>query len=110
MNEKKYFLGFNKNNCKAFAYIFGLLSGLVILFAEKDVEIRFHAMQSILLFMTWLLVTLLLSFTIILAPLIPLAFLLFFIFWLLSIYNVWEGRNWSLPILGKLADKYLNKI
>ena len=104
----------NRNLVAALSYLLGFVTGVVILFVEKDDKyVRFHAMQSILLFTGLLVLNLLVDF--ILKPVDFLGFLstavngaitiAAIIVWAVSMYKAFSGQVFKWPIVGKLAER-----
>jgi uncharacterized membrane protein len=77
---------------------------------EKDPFVRFHAMQSIVVFLVLFILQWVFGFTIILLPLVPLVSILSFALWLFLIYKAWQGDEWEVPVLGKYARKMTKKV
>lgn len=100
--------GLPVNTAAALCYAFGWISGLVFLLAEKqNAKVRFHAMQA-LLFFGGLTV---LSFVPIIGWLLsPFVMIVGFIVWLMSIYKAYNGEDFELPVVGKMAKKQLAKM
>jgi uncharacterized membrane protein len=101
-------LGCDANVAAALAYLLGWISGLVILLMERQNRfVRFHALQSILVFgalsLAWFLclsipiLGWLISF--ILIP--PLSAVL----WLLLMFKAYQGERFKLPIAGDIAEE-----
>lgn len=95
----------NKNMMGAVAYLLGFITGVILLVVEKeDKFVRFHAMQSIvvfgLLFLIGLIPVLGWVTGVILAP-------LSFILWLLLMWKAYQGEMFKLPVLGDFAEKQL---
>ena len=101
--------GLNKNTSAALSYVLGVITGVIFLVLEKDPFVRFHAMQSIVFFIAYIILVTVLGFTIILLPLVPLAGIVFFILWLTAIYKAWQGEKWEIPFLGKFAKDLAKK-
>lgn len=95
--------GLKKNTAGALAYVLGPITGVIFLILEKDSFVRFHAMQSIVVFVTLFVLQWVLGLTIILLILVPLVGIVSFILWLVLIYKAWQGEEWEVPILGKIA-------
>lgn len=95
--------GLKKETAAALSYILGPLSGFVFLLLEKDSFVRFHAMQSILALGFLMAVGLILGFL----PFFSLIWILFFVLVLFGAYHASQGREWEMPIVGKLARKLL---
>jgi len=102
--------GLSRNTAAALSYVLGPVTGVIFLILEKDSFVRFHAVQSIVVFLglfilDWLLVT-----TIILAVLVPLVAIVAFVLWLLLIYKAWQGEKWEVPLAGKIANQLVEKL
>ncbi len=102
--------GLNKNTAGAMAYVLGPISGVIFLVIEKDAYVRFHAMQSIVVFVGLFILQFILGFTIFLLPLIPLVGIVSFVLWLILIYKAWQGEKWEVPLLGKFAKQLAEKV
>ena len=101
--------GFKKETSGALAYVLGPITGVLFLIIEKDPFVRFHAMQSIVVFVGLFALQAMLGLTIILAILVPLVGIVSFVLWLMCIYKAWQGEEWEVPILGKFARQILKK-
>lgn len=108
--------GLGKNTAAALSYVLGPITGVIFLVLEKDKYVRFHAMQSIvasIIFMVIQWASGLLGFTIVLLPLVAifngLWLVLGFVVWLLAIYKAWQGEEWEIPVIGKLSRQFLAK-
>ena len=102
--------GLNKNTSGALAYVLGPVSGIFFLVIEKDKFVRFHAAQSVVVFVSLFVLQWIFGMTIILIPLVPLISLLSFVLWLLLVYKAWQGDEWEVPILGKYARQLVKKV
>ena len=101
--------GLKKNTAGALAYVLGPITGIIFLILEKDPYVKFHAMQSIVVFVVLFVLQWVLGLTIILLVLVPLVGILAFVLWLMCIYKAWMGVEWEVPILGKIARKLAAK-
>lgn len=108
MAEKKD-LGLKKETAGALAYILGPITGIFFLVTSKDLFVRFHAMQSTVVFVFLFVLQWVLGITIILFPLSALISLATFILWLILIYKAWQGQEWEVPVLGKISRNLLKK-
>ena len=79
MAEVKTTTGLKKETAGALAYVLGPLTGVLFFVLEKDPFVRFHAMQSIVIFVGLFAIQWMLGLTIILAILIPLVGIVSFI-------------------------------
>lgn len=103
-------LGLPKNTAGALSYVLGPITGVVFLLIEKDPYVKFHAMQSIVVFVTLFILQWVLAFTVILIPLVPFVTILSFVLWLLLIYKAWQGTEWEVPLVGKYVRKFVKKV
>lgn len=102
--------GLKKNTAGALSYILGPITGVIFLILEKDPFVRFHAMQSIVVFtLFWFILPWVLGLTLILAILIGLVWIISLILWLMCIYKAWMGEEWEVPVLGKFARQLAKK-
>jgi uncharacterized membrane protein len=102
--------GLPKNTAAALSYVLGPVTGVVFLLLEKDPYVKFHAMQSIVVFASLFVLQWILVLTIILAPLSSLLIIIGFVLWLMLIYKAWKGEEWEVPFLGKYARKFVKKV
>ena len=102
--------GLKKTTSGALAYVLGPVTGIIFLVIEKDPFVRFHAMQSTVVFVALFVLQWIFGITIILFPLSALIGIISFILWLILIYKAWQGEQWEVPILGKVAKDLLKKI
>lgn len=101
---------FKKETAGAIAYVLGPITGIFFLVTNKDSFVRFHAMQSTVVFVVLFVLQWVLALTIILFPLSTLVLLISFILWLILIYKAWQGEEWEVPVLGKMARNLLKKV
>jgi uncharacterized membrane protein len=102
--------GLKKTTSGALAYVLGPITGVIFLIIDKDPFVRFHAMQSIVVFVGLFILQWILGFTIILLPLVPIVGILSFILWLVLIYKAWQGQEWEVPFFGKIARNFARKV
>ena len=88
------------------AYVGGLFSGVIVILVERrDSFVRFHAMQSTLLFIGIVLIDILLQMVPLLGALvvifvvIPLSAIL----WLVLMFKAYQGEHFKLPLVGQMA-------
>ena len=99
--------GLPKNTAAALSYVLGWITGIVFLLLEKDPFVRFHAMQSIIVFGGLMILSLLPVVGWILSPLVMIGG---FILWLVLIFKAYQGEQFMLPVVGKFAKKQLGRI
>ncbi len=100
----------DRNTQAALAYVLLFISGLFFLITKKDPFIRFHAMQSIVVFGVLTLLMFLFSLTIILSKFSSLLSILMFVLWLVLIYKAWSGEEWEVPVFGSFVRKWVKKV
>ena len=98
--------GFDANVAAALTYLVGFVTGIIFLLVEKENKfVRFHAMQSTLLFIGIILVDIVLQmipvlgFLVVIIIVIPLSAVL----WLLLMYKAYLGEEFKLPLVGQMA-------
>jgi uncharacterized membrane protein len=102
--------GLKKTTSGALAYVLGPITGVIFLIIDKDPFVRFHAMQSIVVFVGLFILQWILGFTIVLLPLVPIVGILSFVLWLILIYKAWQGQEWQVPFFGKIAKNFASKV
>ncbi len=102
--------GLKKTTSGALAYVLGPVTGIIFLVIEKDPFVRFHAMQSTVVFVVLFVLQWVLGITIILFPLSALIGIIGFALWLILIYKAWQGEEWEVPVLGKIARNLIKKV
>lgn len=102
--------GLGKNTAAALSYVLGPITGVIFLVVEKDKYVRFHAMQSIVFSVVAFILNMILGFTIVLALVLPILWVVEFVLWLVLIYKAWQGEEWEVPVLGKFAKQFLGKM
>lgn len=122
--------GLEENVAALLSYVFGWISGLIFFLMEKDSRlVRFHAMQSILLnatfivvlialYIAWAVVVIVLGMiSDVLAPIGGLLFgLLILVFciaiviaWVMCLIKAYGQQYFKLPVLGNFAEKFSQK-
>ena len=104
----------NRNLVAVLSYLLGFVTGIVILLVEKeDRFIRFHAMQSTVLFGGLFVVNILVDIIFGELPLLSLLATLIntlilivgVVVWLVSILKAYQGEMFKWPIAGDFAEK-----
>jgi uncharacterized membrane protein len=102
--------GLKKETASALCYVLGPVTGILFLVVSKDPIVKFHAMQSTVVFGVLFILQWVLGITIILFPISAIISLLTFALWLILIYKAWQGEEWEVPVLGKIARNLLKKV
>src|SRR5688500_18044162 len=106
LHREKTSTGFDANVAAALSYLVGFVTGLLFLLVEKENKfVRFHAIQSTLVFAGIVAIDILLQLVPILGALvvvfvvIPLSAIL----WLLLMFKAYQGEEFKLPLVGQMA-------
>ncbi len=108
--QSKTALGIDENLEALLCYLLGWISGLVLLLLEKENEfVRFHAMQSIVVFGAIFVASMILG----IIPII--GWIISILLWPASVilalflmYKAFNGERYKLPIAGDFAEEQLN--
>ena len=103
MADKKYAFGLEKNTASALTYLLGWLTGLLFFLAERDSDIRFHALQSIIFFGG---LTVLGIIPVVGWLLSPFLFLIGLVGWIVLLVKAYQGEKFKLPVIGNWAQRY----
>jgi uncharacterized membrane protein len=115
-NSNDTSMGMAQNIAVLVSYALWWVTGLIVFFSEKKNRlVRFHAMQSILLFGGVSIVLFVLNQLWLIMPygidllfyyLNDLVGLAAAILWLFLLFNAWQGRYFKLPIVGDYAERF----
>lgn len=102
----------NQNIMGAVAYLLWFITGILILLTEKNNKfIRFHAMQSTILFGGITIIQIVLGFVPVLGALVGgILTLVSTILWLVCMFKAYSGEMFKLPIVGDIAEEQLKKL
>jgi uncharacterized membrane protein len=98
--------GFDANVAAALSYLVGFVTGIIFLVLEKDNRfVRFHAMQSTLVFAGIVGIDILLQIVPLLGALLVIFLIipLSAILWLLLMFKAYQGEEFKLPLVGQMA-------
>lgn len=102
--------GLDANLAAALAYLAGFVTGIVMLIVEKESRfVRFHAMQSTVVFVAVLVISVVINSIPILGAFLY-AFLLFpavVIVWLVLMFKAYNRETFKLPVAGDFAEKQI---
>lgn len=112
---RKTELGLSENIEGALCYSVGFITGIIFLFLEtKNKFVRFHALQSIIVFLPLFIILVIITFVPmfgILMPMmwwptvVPIMYILELVVWLFLIFQALRGNRYKLPIAGDFAEK-----
>ena len=106
LHTEKTSTGFDANVAAALTYLVGFVTGIIFLLVEKENKfVRFHAMQSTLLFLGIVAIDILLQLVPLLGALVVLFVVipLSAILWLLLMFKAYLGEEFKLPLVGQMA-------
>lgn len=119
MSGRKTSLGLPENIEGALCYVLGFITGIVFYLIETENKfVRFHAVQSIIVFGGLFVLNLILSIVISILYFVPfigwivgiLGGLLSFaglILWIVLMVKAYQGEEYRLPTVGEIAEKYV---
>jgi len=112
VKKPKTSLGLEENVVGLLCYLVFWVTGLLFLLLEKESKfVRFHAMQSLVTFLSLMIVVWILSFIAIfvwvLSPLAWLVNILIIILWIVGMIKAYQGEMYKFPVFGDLAESLL---
>ena len=106
LHTEKTSAGLDANLAAALSYFLGFITGIVFLLVEKENKfVRFHAMQSTILFVGIVAIDILLQIIPILGALIVVFVVIpvSAVLWLVLMYKAYQGEDFKLPVVGQMA-------
>jgi len=99
--------GIDENVAGLLCYVLGWVTGLVFFLIEKDSKfVRFHAMQSIIVFGVLSVASIILRWIPIIGGIISgLIGLLSLVLWIILMIKAYQGEKFKLPWAGDMAEK-----
>jgi len=107
-HTEKTSTGLEANVAAALSYLVGFVTGILFLVLEKENRfVRFHAMQSTLLFAGIVLLDILLQIVPLLGALVVVFIIIpaSAVLWLLLMFKAYQGEEFKLPLVGQFADE-----
>jgi uncharacterized membrane protein len=100
-------MGLEPNVAGLLCYVLGWITGIIFLLLEKDNKfVRFHAVQSIVVFGAISVVSIVLGWIPILGTIISsLLGILAFVLWIILMVKAYQGQLFKLPVAGDFAEK-----
>ncbi len=99
--------GLQPNVAGVLCYVLGWVTGIIFLLLEKDNQfVRFHAIQSIIVFGALTVVDIVLGFVPVIGWVGVWAIgILAFILWVVLMVKAYQGQRYKLPIAGDIAEQ-----
>ena len=110
--EAKTNVGTTENVAGLLAYVLMWLTGIIFLLTEKENDfVRFHAMQSIVIFVPLTIASLIVGFLPIIGGLVAVILQIgTIIIWLFMMYQAFQGNRYKLPYAGEFAETQLKNM
>ncbi len=110
--KPKTSIGLEENIVGLLCYLLTWVTGLIFLLLEKENKfVRFHAMQSLVTFLSLMVVMWILSFIAeffwVLWPLVWVLNVLILVFWIVGMIKAYQGETYKFPIFGSIAEGLL---
>jgi uncharacterized membrane protein len=101
--------GLKENVASLLCYLLGWVTGIVFLIIEPNNKtVKFHAIQSIIVFGAYSIVTFVLGFIPVLGWIINIVLgVAAFISWIVLMMRAYQGGTWKYPIAGDIAERYV---
>lgn len=100
-------MGLEQNVAGLLCYVLGWVTGIIFFVLEKDNKfVRFHAMQSIIVFGAITVVDIILRFIPFIGWVLSwLLSILALILWIVLMVKAYRGEKYKLPVAGNIAEK-----
>jgi uncharacterized membrane protein len=107
--QPKQSTGLQPNVAGLLCYVLGWVTGIVFLIIEKeDKTVRFHAMQSIVVFGGYTIVSIILNFIPFIGWILnTIIGIIVFILWIVLMVRAYQGNVWKVPWAGNFAESLL---
>lgn len=108
LETEKSTTGFDPNVAAALSYVLGWVTGVAFLLLERESKfVRFHAMQSTIVFLALSVICIVLQSIPILGMLVAVFFVipLSAVLWLVLLFKAYQGERFKLPIAGEMAEQ-----
>ncbi|MGM0452900.1 MAG: DUF4870 domain-containing protein [Thermodesulfobacteriota bacterium] len=108
MEKNNTVLGIDQNIEALLCYVLGWITGIVFLLLEKEnLFVRFHAMQSLVVFLGLFVLSFVVGVIPVLGLLTPIIFLLTIVLWIMMMIKSFQGEMYKLPWAGDFAEKQI---
>ena len=99
-------IGLEENVTSLLCYLLGWISGLIFFLIEKENKtVRFHALQSLVLFGSLFVLNIVLTFIPVLGWILLLLInIAAFVLWIVLMVKAYKGEKLKLPFAGEIAE------
>jgi uncharacterized membrane protein len=99
--------GLQQNVAGLLCYLLGWITGIIFLILEKDDKVvRFHAIQSIVVFGAYTVITIIFRWIPFIGWIIVwIAGVIAFILWIVLMVKAYQGQTYKVPVAGDIAAK-----
>jgi uncharacterized membrane protein len=107
MEQKDTALGVSQNLAGLLTYVLGFITGILFLILEKEnTYVRFHAMQSTIVFGALFIINIILGFIPVLGWILSLLLsLAALVLWIVLMLKAFQGEMYKVPYAGDIAMK-----
>jgi uncharacterized membrane protein len=99
--------GLNENIAGLLCYVLGWLSGVIFILIEPENRfVRFHAMQSIIVFGILTIAGIILGYVPFIGWLVP---VVSFILWVVLMVKAYQGTRFKIPWAGNQAERWADR-
>lgn len=100
--------GMEENVAALLSYLVGWVTGLIFFLIEKESKfVKFHAMQSIIVFGGLFIINLILSYIPIIGWILSAIIgIVALVLWIVLMIKAYQGNKYKLPGIGDLAEKW----
>ncbi len=101
--------GLPENAASLLCYLVGWITGLIFVLIEKDNKVvRFHAIQSIVVFGALFVLSFVLGFIPVIGwVLLPIVGLAGLVLWIVLMLTSFQGKQVRIPFASEIAEKYI---
>ena len=101
--------GLEENVAGLLSYVLGWLTGLVFILIEKENKfVRFHAMQSIIVFGSITVVAFVIGWIPVIGAIVAwILWILGLVLWIVLMVKAYQGAMYKVPVAGNLAEKWV---
>jgi len=98
--------GMQANLAALLSYLLGFVTGIIFYVVEKENKfVRFHAMQSIVVFGFFFALSIVVSIIPIVNMLVFPVWILELVLWVILMVKAYQGERFKLPVAGDIAEK-----